>query len=254
MAFAILLTVPAFAADPAFVAAPTWTGVYCGAGAGGDWGRFDIESHIYDTADQSHEHLGNDPQNTSADDAWNPVSADVVGPFATVICGYDQQVGSALVLGLSADVDLQDKHGRFENPHDWGNPNTTFQGQRWDVGLGVSGTLAARGGVLVSPNLLVFGIAGWTWANASLEYFGGCVPVSCGNIAGSSTQMVQGPTFGAGIEALFGDNWSTRFEYRFTRLESITTNSTWDMGDQWSGIATASIIDHSMRATLVYRP
>ena len=247
------------AADVALAPAATWTGIYCGGGGGGDWGKFNIESHIYESGGA--EHYGNGPPNSSYDDAWNPVAASVQGPFITAICGADQQVGSNAVVGLFADVDLQDKRGKFENYHPWYSDPYTFQGQRWSVQLGTTATIAARAGVLLSPDILLFGIAGWSWADASLAYFGGCEPspplANCGDIVGSARKTISGPTFGAGIEAMLGDHWSGRIEYRATSLGKITANSASVPASPypgWTGIATAAVSDQSARLTLIYRP
>jgi outer membrane immunogenic protein len=258
---AVLLASSALAADVAFLPPPpVWTGFYCGAGGGYDWGKFDIDNHVYNNLVED---FGANPPNSSSDPHWSPVTAEANGPFGTVICGYDHQIDPLFVVGVSSDYDFQDKRGRFEHSNEdvWHIQGATFQGQRWDVSVGNMGTIAGRAGVLVKPDLLVFGIVGWSWASASIDYFHGCEPINVGcggannHLGGSGTKMLNGPTVGFGMEALLGSNWSGRAEYRFTSLGTMSVNSVLGNGEtQWTATTNARITDQSIRATLVYRP
>ena len=189
------------------------------------------------------------------------MTATAKGPFATVICGYDQQVGSNFVVGLFADYDFQDKKGSFEHSNKQAGPwqgvsglqDKEFAGQRWDVGIGNMGTVAVRAGILPVPELLVFGLVGWSWTEGSLSFFHGCIP-TCQNLTGSGSKSLNGLTLGAGVEALLGSNWSGRLEYRYTDLGRMSVGSTWEGGASIVGTTNARITDQSIRATLVYRP
>jgi outer membrane immunogenic protein len=248
------------AADAAFIPPPVWTGFYCGGGGGYDWGKFDIENHVYDNLV---ENFGHEPANTVSDDHWSPVAATAKGGFGTVICGYDHQIDPLFVVGVSADFDFQDKRGRFEHSNEqiWGITGRPFAGQRWDVRLGNMGTVAGRAGVLISPDRLVFGIFGWSWATAGLDYFHGCEPIAqgCGSpgdhLGGSATKTLNGPTVGLGGEMLIASNWSGRAEYRYTSLGTLTVHSVLgNGGTQWTATTNAKIVDQSVRLMLVYRP
>ena len=132
-AMALALSASAAVADGmdrrAVAAAPTWTGFYIGAGAGGGAIVYDVGAGLGDFGGE--------------------------GFFGTVTVGYDHQINSRWVAGLFADYD-------FSNI----TTNSLFgvSGElkhTWSVG--------GRLGMLTSPTTLWYGTAGYTQIKVDLD-------------------------------------------------------------------------------------
>jgi outer membrane immunogenic protein len=206
-----------------------WTGFYLGGGLGWDWAQFDLE------------------QNDDCTDPGEVCAADIGANswFLTATAGADIQIGPALVLGVFASYDwISDKSGSEEHEYDFdAGVDAEFEGQRWDASLGNILTVAGRAGWAMAPDVLVYGLAGWSWSDATLSYFEGCVPDCMGEVEASGTAELSGPTLGLGAEAMVIPNLTLRGEYRYTNFGEAAA----------TGPLDAEITDHSLRAVATFR-
>jgi outer membrane immunogenic protein len=207
---AFLLASSAMAADIAAIPPPIW-GIYFGGGGCYDWATLDGE-------------FGQSPYTT-------PAKGDAEAPCLTVTAGVDRQLDSTIVIGAFVSYDWQDKEGDVYTNVPQTAP--TLLGQ---FAVGNILTVAGRAGILINPELLFYGLVGWSWS----EFTG---------TAGATTisKSINGPTVGLGIESLFHPNWSGRLEGRVTSFGTFTHPGP-------PAPATASITDTSIRVVLTYRP
>jgi outer membrane immunogenic protein len=180
---AFLGTVPAFAADtvmeePPAPAAPmeeppvnTWSGPYAGVSLGYGFGG---ETEVEDVV------------NTSID-----TDGFLLGGFA----GYNYQVGN-IVAGAEADIGYSWEEGE----------NAGFTSES-----GVEGSLRARLGYVVSPNILLYATAGG--AAKDLE-------VSDSVTGTSDNNTMLGWTAGGGADVMVTERVFGRAEYRYTDFGS----------------------------------
>jgi outer membrane immunogenic protein len=236
---------PAESYAPTEPAAWSWTGLYFGGGGGFDWADFsNIHATYFDgveVTDYPGERL---------------YGADLAptGAFGTVTAGLDWQAGSHFVVGLFGSYDFQDKTDDLLNPIAFvGDPTNDFEGQAFNVALGDITTIAARAGVLVTPHALIYGLAGYSFGDATLGYFEGCTPNACSNLAYQTTASVGGWTLGAGFEWLMARWISARIEYRYTDFGSFIAFGNDGIVDSFSGFDTTSVTDQSIRAVLTFR-
>jgi outer membrane immunogenic protein len=181
---AFLGTVPAFAADAVMEAPPapaipmeeppvnTWSGPYAGVTLGyGFSGETEAEAVA--------------GSNTIGTDGF------LLGGFA----GYNYQVGN-MVAGAEADIGYSWEEGE--------NAGLTSES-------GVDGSLRARLGYVVSPNILLYATAGG--AAKDLELSGGGF---------SDNNTMLGWTAGAGADMMVTERVFGRVEYRYTDFGSDT--------------------------------
>jgi outer membrane immunogenic protein len=179
---------PSIAAPQPYIAPPTWTGLYIGAGIGAGAIVHDI---------------------TVRDDLGSLLSFDGIGgegAFGTVTAGWDWQLGTSTVLGVFADYDFSDVSTdlsvlgglvRAGVDHD----------NSWSVG--------ARLGFLANPSTLWYATAGYT--EADFEAFANLDGV--GRV--SADRSFSGYFVGAGVDTrLAASNWYLRLEYRFSEFDS----------------------------------
>lgn len=122
----------------------------------------------------------------------------VNGIVGGVHVGYNQQFNN-IVLGLEADLEGGNLHGRFTYPN----------GDNYRSSITLQGTLRARAGVAMD-RALFYVTGGLALANLrdSVQDFGTGATVAASGAAGW--------TAGAGIEYAFTPNWTARVEYRYT--------------------------------------
>jgi outer membrane immunogenic protein len=119
------------------------------------------------------------------------VSIGGEGVLGTVSLGYDRVLRPGWVGGVFADYD--------------------FSGISEDLGGGVSldhnysWSIGARLGTLVTPRTLLYGTVGYTQAEFELN---------------NDAQTFDGYFVGAGIEHFLRDNWTLKFEYRYSDYEA----------------------------------
>jgi outer membrane immunogenic protein len=181
---AFLGTVPAFAADtvmeePPAPAAPmeeppvnTWSGPYAGVTLGYGFGG-----------------------ETEVEEPGVTTSIDTDGFLAGGFAGYNYQVGN-IVAGAEADIGYSGVEGS--------NAGLTSES-------GVEGSLRARLGYVVSPNILLYATAGG--AAKDLE-------VSDGAVSDNNTMI--GWTAGGGADVMVTERVFGRVEYRYTDFGSDT--------------------------------
>ena len=183
---ALLGTIPAQAADavmapePAPAAIPmeepplnTWSGPYAGVSLG------------YSFSGE-----------TEANDGFVNNTIDTDGFLLGAFGGYNWQVGN-IVAGAEADIG-----------YSWADGSNAG----WDSESGVEGSLRARLGYVVSPNILLYATAGG--AAKDLE-----VSDDFGN---SDSNTMLGWTAGAGADIMVTENVFGRVEYRYTDFGSET--------------------------------
>ena len=202
---ALLGTIPAFAADAVIEAPPapavpmeepplnTWTGPYAGVSLGyGFAGETEVEEPGFTT--------------TIDTDGF------LLGGFA----GYNYQVGN-MVAGAEADIGYSWEEGS--------NAGLTSE-------LGVEGSLRARLGYVVSPNVLLYATAGG--AAKDLE-------VSDDLTGTSDSNTMLGWTAGGGADIMVTEQVFGRVEYRYTDFGSENFNV---------GLGGADVSDKNHRVTL----
>ena len=151
-----------------------WTGLYVGATYGYVDGSTDVSG-----------------------DSGN-FSFDKSGGIGTLLAGYNFQMGRA-VLGVEADIwGLGDVSG------DAGSGPGSVSGE-----LNWLSSVRGRAGYLVSPALLLYGTAGFAWADYDIRAAG---------VSGSET--FTGYQVGGGAEYAFAQRWTLRLEYVYTDLGS----------------------------------
>lgn len=177
-----------------------WTGLYAGAGAGVDGitGSGELDADIgggFMLLSASGEGVG---------------GGDIGG---TVLAGYDIELAPRIIVGVSAAYD--------RSAHDI-TLSTTAAGEasRLDIpSIGDVWTFAARLGYLVTPDVLAYGVAGYTRVAFS-DW-----TAAFGDIQETvSSPVYDGFTIGGGFEKLIGNNFSLRAEYRYSALAAKTVS------------------------------
>jgi outer membrane immunogenic protein len=212
----------AFAADMVPEPAPvsSWTGFYLGAGGGVGWADFDV--------DHKRCVLDGDVCSDSVDENWHDSgdensNGDIIG---TVQGGFDYELAPSIVFGVYADWTFGDgiSIDRNHNHDDWTGFHDHFDAEVKDM-VDVLG----RVGFAPTPNLLVFALGGWTWADVDTNFRVRDDSEDWHN-NNDDNLNANGFTVGGGLEWKFTDNLSVRGEYRFTDLEDFNNNHrfTWD--------------------------
>ncbi len=155
--------------------------------------------------------------------------------------GYNWELPSGWVVGVEGDlqasgingsttVDVIDPQGFdpiFQVPAYFDSTRTTVSKKlEWD------GTLRARAGYLVDPQLMIYATGGVAFGKTStnfstLNLVQGCdILTICADSTSDSIRL--GWTIGAGIEAMLTPNWSAKAEYLYTDLgkDSFTVPTT----------------------------
>jgi outer membrane immunogenic protein len=234
------------AADIAEVAiVDTWTGLYISAGGGYQWGAFDVDTESCSGADCN---------NDASDGEIYSVDLEDSGWFATGQLGFDYQIHDSFVIGAMIDVsggeELEDSE--FNEVDYTGGSDE--EGQYWDASLEGMLTLSGRAGFLVTPDALIYGLGGWSWAKAEVSAFEGCDfnddGGACDDVRADNDETLDGWTLGAGVEWAFIDNFSARLEYRYTDLGSIDAEGS---NGIYSVETETDVTVQSVRLTLNYR-
>jgi outer membrane immunogenic protein len=198
----------------------SWTGFYLGAGGGVGWADFDV--------DHKRCVLDGDVCSDSVDENWHDSgdensNGDIIG---TVQGGFDYELAPSIVFGVYADWTFGDgiSIDRNHNHDDWTGFHDHFDAEVKDM-VDVLG----RVGFAPTPNLLVFALGGWTWADVDTNFRVRDDSEDWHN-NNDDNLNANGFTVGGGLEWKFTDNLSVRGEYRFTDLEDFNNNHrfTWD--------------------------
>jgi outer membrane immunogenic protein len=190
-ALAADLARPVYRAPPPVVAVYTWTGLYWGANVGYSWGQAKYDATLIFAGATSR-------------------SQDINGAVGGVQSGYNYQIG-AWVFGAETDIQWSGQKGgaTFAGVLPL-TTITTSQKLEW------FGTSRSRLGVLVTPNILLYGTFGVAYGqvkdSATITVTG------VGSATGSFKDVKAGWTIGAGIEGAFGGGWSAKLEYLYIDL------------------------------------
>lgn len=161
------------------------------------------------------------------------------GYAVAVLGGFDYRMGR-FVAGAFVDYEWSEQNIKLtiEDPQ-VGEASINL------LGLDRSWTVGGRLGYLVSEDLLIYGLAGYTDLRfKDIEVSGAGANVSF------ELPGFKGYTVGVGFEKLWGTSISTRLEYRYVDLgaEALTDTNVVD-----EGVLSLDPSLHSVRASLVYR-
>ena len=184
-AFGLLALQSATAADMAYKAAPgfNWSGFYVGAQFGYGWSGVEID----DTAGAG--------TSFSTPPVWS-----ASGFFGGLLAGINWQgMGSPLVLGIEADINLSGIAGTRDR--------LTQDNYSLDAAVDWFGSIRGRLGFAAGQSLF-FVTGGWAWAG--IEHGQTSPPTA----RGSGTATMDGWTIGGGIEYAWSSSSTIRVEYR----------------------------------------
>lgn len=193
---------------------PAWTGFYVGAafGAGGLVNRIDT---------------GGGGLGASFNSGGSGVLGSIYG-------GVDYQVLPRAVIGVLAEATLSSISGTNSATVPGASASITSRPNfEWAV--------LARAGFLANSSTLFYFTGGYTGQNiqTSGTAFAGGQAASF-----SRTDTFSGWTFGPGFEAMLGNNWATKLEYRYSQYGGQSLGGT--------GF-TMSPSTHTVRAGLTYK-
>ena len=157
---------------------------------------------------------------------WTDVSGDSgqfdidnSGSTGNIYAGYNWQFGNG-VFGLETDLG-------------WGDVSGSENSVSTD--LNSLGSIRARIGYLVAPGFLVYGTAGFAYADFDLKAAGS-----------TESETFTGYQVGGGTELKFSEPWSLKLEYVYTDLGSETIDH--------NGTANTYAPDfHTIRAGVAYK-
>ena len=207
---------PVKAPPPAPVMAPVlnWSGFYIGVNGGYSWGRSSRDLNFFN------------PLNGVTLTTGTGGGRDLDGGVFGGQLGYNWQTGN-WILGIETDAQWTGQKG-----------STTvlcpvagcFPGRGTAAALSDElewfGTFRGRGGVLVTPSVLLYATGGLAYGSLQTDLALSTstatgIPVTIG--ATKSTEKV-GWTIGGGIETMFASNWSAKIEYLYMDLGSVNNS------------------------------
>ena len=234
---------PALAADMAAKAplraapvayAPSWTGCYLGAGAGGGFTNNDSYLVTNPALVRSSTDL------TQGGRGW----------LATVQGGCDYQFGGNWVVGAFADADWTNIRGDHtgDTPNRVGLSATDKQTLNWQWAAGL------RVGYLITPSLLTYISGGYTQARFSGATYRDAAGILTGDSIGATTH--NGWFIGTGDEYalnfLPGLFWKTEYRYSMFNSKDVPVVVT-ATGLSNGFFERTRYTEHAVRSELVYR-
>ena len=192
-----------------------WTGFYIGGNAGYSWGN----SGSTATVDRF---LTGLPLPAALNNGVAGTQADVNGWIGGAQAGYNWQYSRDLLFGLEADIQGSGERGSGTITctacSDDGTPIFTNLNEK----LKWFGTVRARGGVLVTPDLLLYATGGLAYGEIGIN----------GTAVGNFNQTTvilpgvsstrTGWTAGLGVESHLWDNWTVKLEWLYMDLGSVS--------------------------------
>ena len=135
--------------------------------------------------------------------------------------GFDWELGgSAFVIGLGADATFGDVLSVDRN-----NDDTVFDlHNRFHTDGSTMVDVYGRAGFAVTPNLLVFGLVGWSCLDINTDFRIRDIETDETIFHHSDNRSADGLTFGGGVEWKVTDNVSIRGDYRFTDLNNFSND------------------------------
>jgi opacity protein-like surface antigen len=108
-----------------------------------------------------------------------------------------------------------------------------------------SASVKARLGYLVTPSMMLFGTAGWSWSSIDINITGG-------GFIEQHSGSISGPQAGFGVETMWTENWLVRTEYLHSFYDRVEFNTVVLNGNPspvsfspWVGV---------IRTALIYKP
>jgi outer membrane immunogenic protein len=221
----------ALAADMAPEPAPvsSWTAFYLGAGGGLQWADINVNSKfceryyypsvsVSEVVEESYDYHYCEEEYYYDVYRWNWEDNDstVVG---VVQGGFDYEVAPSFVIGVFADWTFGDELGSDHKKYIY---DDYFA--KWSTSIDSMVTVAGRAGFAPTPNLLLYGLVGWSWADIDHDFRIGCDSCSGYFLRNGDTFDANGLTVGGGAEYKVTENISIRGEYRFTDLDNFNDN------------------------------
>lgn len=264
-AVAALTSAPhlAFAADlgaggmkdaPPPVMITNWSGFYAGVGIG--FGAMQTDYNVYDINRTYPGGLVN-----YSDRFRRNIGGE--GVLGTVQLGYDYQFpATRWLIGAFIDYDWENMSGSNYEEHRSSLFGTIRPTLTSKVSLEDQWTVGGRVGFLTSPDLLVYGVLGYTQAQVKAWTYGDVTPFLDPDnglpIPGlSGTATLDGIMVGAGFETHLKDNWFLKLEYRYSQFGG---ERAWDLFRVDSGNATSSNLwgdvstdVHTARLAITYK-
>jgi len=224
-AVAALLAVPAQAADmPIKAPAPaaltsSWSGFYIGAHVGYGYAVTALTAPdlILDN---------------------RIIGAGSKGFVAGGLGGYNYMLSSRWVGGIEIDGSWQDIKTKVTA--------ATFGGVL-EGAMDWSASVRARLGFLVTPSMMLFGTAGWTWSSIDIN-----INQTGGGFTEQHSRGVNGPQAGFGVETMWTENWLVRTEYLHSFYDRVEFNTVVLNGNP--SPVTFSPWVSVIRTALIYKP
>jgi outer membrane immunogenic protein len=209
-------------------AANGWSGFYAGVNAGYGFGDFNTSWVGVDpTFAIPAQQLGQYP---------TALGSDFKGFMGGIQLGYNWQFGN-VVAGLETDFDLSGIKSSATNTFfsDNGANSTVLTYQNTD--LQTLGTVRGRLGWLWTPSTLIYGTGGLAYGKVNYAarsgvYSPGLPGPGPGNadlcpnsvlcFNNSTSETLLGYAVGAGLESKLADHWTTKIEYLYFDLGSIS--------------------------------
>jgi len=240
--------------------APGWTGFYIGVQAGGAFG----DRTVGYTGDPASALLLTGLLGLPGQQPVLPHSYHTSGATGGVEAGYNWQVSPNWLLGVEADFSAGGPKGRGTGTSVLASvpPLTVFQNVTSDQRVDWWGTVRARAGALVTPDLLLFGTAGFAYGRvSSSDSYSNVSPgpialnvgfsgtaFTCNDnmtcFAGSGATVKTGWTAGGGGEWRFAPHWTLKAEYLYVDLgrSQVRANATAPGTGANAGFALSSYI------------
>jgi outer membrane immunogenic protein len=206
----------------------SWTGFYLGGGGGIGWADLDVNARHcrrLEHHDGGHEvadviddgKFECDPDHEFKRD----FNEDGDGEFVGVVQGgFDWEVAPSFVIGAFASWEFTD----INNENDFDDDEFLDGRHRFEHNLDGILTVAGRAGFAPTQNLLIYGLAGWSWADLEHNWRFRHVDNSEFDFNNGDDFNANGFTFGGGLEWRFWENLSFRAEYRFTDFDNFDDN------------------------------
>jgi opacity protein-like surface antigen len=227
-------------------ASSIWTGAYAGAsvGLGGENTRATTNFSSFN-AFALPGFMGTDSRNSlvAGDRQFG------VGGVADVFIGYNRQMND-WVGGVQLEGTLARFNERLARTNTLNEVVTTngavtsisqsSQSQLDTLSQNWAVTAAARLGRLVTAHDLIYGLAGWSFANFSTS-------IESDSVGADRTFNTSGPTVGIGWERQLADQWTIRAEYRYTHFldKTLSTSSPTASADNAGHATTISSTSQS---------
>jgi outer membrane immunogenic protein len=242
VAAAVLATVSSAQAADMTVKAPLrkapvaqvydWTGFYIGVNAGVSVGRDLTELRVIGTADRSH--------------------LSPFGAVGGVQAGYNWQINKDWLIGAEADFQASGERDSFTCLLSC----TALSATRFDQQIDWFGTARVRVGRVDGPVLsyvtggLAYGHFSTTLTETLPQPVPGAAALPPVTAAFSANHNRLGYTFGSGLEASLGGNWTGKIEHLYVDLGSRTYNFALNGLPQ---VLTTRLRDHIFRGGVNYR-